>query len=154
GGGGASAKKPAESREPPIGSDLTHEIPCQDRVVADVVDFIQAIRPMAQNHVGGGASRWRRIRFYHRHQVPTEDVHVDEIERRDLVYDAGVFEKIERVGAGRVPTRYKLDPILGRQPPNQCSNNNKNGIHYRSRNMRDRHWWFAALPAPHTGTSP
>src|SRR5262249_61361911 len=109
--GGVSADEAAEARELPSGSDLAYEISCQDRVVADVVDLIEAVGTTAQDHVGGGASRWGRVRVYHRHQVPTEDVHVDEIGRRDLVYDAGGFEKIERVGAGRVPTRYKLDPI-------------------------------------------
>src|SRR5207237_4541065 len=83
--GGVGVEEAAEAGKTPIGANLSHEIPCQDRVVTDVVDFIEAVRAVAQDHVGGGGGRWRRIVPHDGHQIPTEDVHVDEVERRHLV---------------------------------------------------------------------
>ena len=59
----SGSEEAAETGKPPISSDLTQKVPCQDRVVTDVVDLILPIGTMAQDHVGGGASRWGWIRF-------------------------------------------------------------------------------------------
>src|SRR5439155_1438898 len=40
----------------------TQLVACQDRVVADVVDLVEAVGTMAQDHIGGGAGRRRRVR--------------------------------------------------------------------------------------------
>src|SRR4029077_39719 len=60
--GGVAAEEAAEGDEGPIGSHLTQRVARQDRVVADVVDFVLAVGTMAQDHIGGGANWCRRGR--------------------------------------------------------------------------------------------
>ena len=66
--GGIAAEESAEAGITPIRSDPTELISRQDRVVADVVDFVLAhhrgrrVRS-AQDHVGGGACGRRRVRL-------------------------------------------------------------------------------------------
>jgi hypothetical protein len=62
----SAAEETAEGDEAPIGSDLTEGVAGEDRVVADVVDFVLArdgrVVRDPQDHVGGGADGRRRVR--------------------------------------------------------------------------------------------
>ena len=58
--GGVAAEEAAERDEGPIGSNLAQLIACQDRVVAKVINFVRSVAA-PQDHVGGGAARWRWI---------------------------------------------------------------------------------------------
>src|SRR5262249_35605183 len=58
--GGVAAEEAAEGHELPIGSDRAQFVARQDRVAAEVVDFVRAV-DAPQDHVGGSAARWRWI---------------------------------------------------------------------------------------------
>src|ERR671934_943851 len=45
-----------------VGAHLAQKIRCQERVVADVVDFIKTVSIVTQDHVRGGAGRQRWVR--------------------------------------------------------------------------------------------
>jgi len=48
---------------------LAQEIRCQERVAADVVDLVEAVGVVAQNHVRGGAGGRRRVRLRHHEEA-------------------------------------------------------------------------------------
>src|SRR5262249_9308863 len=59
--GGVGPIEAAETNKIPIGSDLAQLIACQDRIVPNVVDFVSTVGS-AQDHVGRGSGRRRRVR--------------------------------------------------------------------------------------------
>jgi hypothetical protein len=64
--GRAATAEIAEPDELIIGSDATQGVPRQDRSISNVVDFIEAVRTVAQDHVASGAGRWGRVWFLRR----------------------------------------------------------------------------------------
>src|SRR5262249_61376153 len=62
--GRTAPKEPAEANKRPIVPDLAQGIGRQDRIAADVVNLVLAYRARCpQDHVGGGASGRRRVRY-------------------------------------------------------------------------------------------
>src|SRR5262249_51231906 len=59
--GGGGPIEAAETNKLPIGSGLAQLIACQDRIVPNVVDFVSTVGS-AQDHVGRGSGRRRRVR--------------------------------------------------------------------------------------------
>ena len=88
-------KKPARRDEPPIGADLAQLIGGQERVAADVVDLVEAVGAVAQDHVGGGAGRRRRIAWGAGDRLEAERLGDQDVRVGKLAEIAYVF--VERV---------------------------------------------------------
>ena len=90
--GSVPTEETTEPHKLPIGSDLAQVVSCQKAIAADVIDLVLTVGAVAQDHVGGGAGGWRRIRARRRRSrslAPPDCLHQDIVELRDAVYLSG-----------------------------------------------------------------